>query len=172
MSRSDQLKSASRLDRTIRHTDPPVVEVAVTCRRSGRGGVDRAAAERFSYAYNFFADWRVELRVEQIRPPEPGKTYPLCTGGRRAGPPEDWDGPWAFLERTEPYLVFDATLRAWEIIGELLDSDERGDLASVGLHRHELSGLAPLLGLERFDRRACNKVLAGGATSAPERSRL
>jgi len=26
--------------------------------------------------------------------------YPQCTSGRRVGPPEDWDGPWASLEWT------------------------------------------------------------------------
>lgn len=38
--------------------------------------------------------------------------YPQCTGGRRAGPPEDRDGPWAYLERTQPHLVLDAIVRA------------------------------------------------------------
>jgi hypothetical protein len=33
-------------------------------------------------------------------------------------------------------------------------------LASVDVHRHELAALAPLLGLERFDRRALNHALA------------
>lgn len=72
--------------------------------------------ERLRYEYNFYAPWLVELRVEQIRPPEPGRAYPRCTGGRRAGPPEDWAGPWEFLERTRPHLVFAAMLRAAEIV--------------------------------------------------------
>ena len=117
--------------------------------------------ERFVYEYNFSAAWRVDLRVEQIACARPGLAYPRCTGGRRAGPPEDWDGPWAFLERTQPHLVLGATVRAAEIIGQLLDADDHDDLAGVGVDREELAALIPLLGLERFDRRACNQVLRG-----------
>jgi hypothetical protein len=117
--------------------------------------------ERFVYEYNFSAAWRVELRVEQIACDRPGLAYPRCTGGRRAGPPEDWNGPWVFLERTQPHLVLGATVHAAEIIGQLLDADDHDDLASVGVNREELAALIPLLGLERFDRRACNQVLRG-----------
>jgi hypothetical protein len=115
--------------------------------------------ERFVYEYNFSAAWRVDLRLEQITCVQPGRAYPRCTGGRRAGPPEDWDGPWAYLAQTQPHLVLDATVRAAEIINQLLDADEHHDL--VGVDREELAGLAPLLGLERFDRRTCNQAVRG-----------
>ena len=124
-------------------------------------GLGLREGERFVYEYNFSAAWRVDLRVEQIACAQPGRAYPRCTGGRRAGPPEDWDGPWAFLERTQPHLVSGATVRAAEIIGQLLDADGHRDLAGAGVDREELAALMPLLGLERFDRRACNQVLRG-----------
>ena len=124
-------------------------------------GLGLREGERFTYEYDFSAAWRVDLRVEQIACAQPGLAYPRCTGGRRAGPPEDWDGPWAFLERTQPHLVLGATVRAAEIIGQLLDADDHDDLAGVGVDREELAALIPLLGLERFDRRACNQVLRG-----------
>lgn len=117
--------------------------------------------ERFTYEYNFSAAWRVDLRVEQIACARPQRAYPRCTGGRRAGPPEDWDGPWAFLERTQPHLVFGATVRTAEIIGRLLDAGEHDGLADADVDREELAALMPLLGLERFDRRACNQVFRG-----------
>jgi Plasmid pRiA4b ORF-3-like protein len=100
--------------------------------------------------------------LHRFRSAEPGRVYPHCTGGRRPGPPEGWGGPWEFLERTQPYLVFEAMLRAAEIVGQLLDADEDDELAS----------LLPLLGLEQFDRRACNKALVAtsAAASATERS--
>jgi pRiA4b ORF-3-like protein len=122
--------------------------------------------EKFSYEYNYFAGWQVDLRVEQIRPAEPGKDYPRCTGGRRAGPPEGWGGPWDFLERAQPHLVLQALLRAAEIMGQLLDADADEKVATVlgEADRDELAELLPLLGLEQFDRRACNTVLA--ATSS------
>jgi hypothetical protein len=118
--------------------------------------------ERFTYEYNFSASWRVDLRVEQIACAQPGLAYPRCTGGRRAGPPEDWADPWAFLERSQPHLVFGAIVRAAEIIDGLLEAngdDELGDVVDVD--REELAALLPLLGLERLDRRACNRALRG-----------
>ena len=75
-------------------------------------------------------------------------------------PPEDWDGAWAFLERTQPHLAFDASVRA-EVIGRLLEADDHRDPADVGDCRQELAELAPLLTLERFDRRRCNQDLRG-----------
>ena len=75
-------------------------------------GLGLREGERFTYEYDFSAGWRVDLRVEQIACAQPGRAYPRCTGGRRAGPPEDWDGPWVFLERTQPHRVLDATVRA------------------------------------------------------------
>jgi hypothetical protein len=116
--------------------------------------------ERFTYHYNFTAGWEVNLRLEHMASVAPGRSYPRCTGGRRAGPPQDWADPLDYLERTQPYLVFDAMLHAADIIGRLLDADDEDDLASVGVHRHVLAALAPLLGLERFDRRALNHALA------------
>ena len=130
--------------------------------------------ERFAYEYNFSAAWRVDLRVEQITGTPPGRAYPRCTGGCRAGPPEDWAGPWDFLEQTQPHLVFGAIVRASEISGQLLDAGEHHDLADAGVDREELAALMPLLGLERFDRRACNQVLRGlavGVQTVAEGSR-
>jgi hypothetical protein len=115
--------------------------------------------ERFTYEYNFTAGWRVDLRVEQIQPGETAQVCPRCTGGRRAGPPEDWGGPWAFGEQTQPHLVFTAIVRAAEIISQLLEADEN-TVFVLGEQRDELASLLPLLGLERFDRRALNHALA------------
>lgn len=117
--------------------------------------------ERFAYEYNFTAGWRVELRVEAIAASEPGRTYPRCVGGRRAGPPEDWDGPWDYLQRTQPHLVIDAAVRAAEILRELLDADPDEDAAAfLAGHHDELGGLLPLLGVDCFERRTLNKILA------------
>ena len=64
----------------------------------------------------------------------------------------------------QPHLVFDAMLRAAEIVGMLLDEQDT-EVTRVGEHRDELAALLPLLGLERFDRRALNRVLAGLAAT-------
>ena len=65
-------------------------------------------------------------------------------------------------------LVFQAMLRAAEIISQLLKADEEQDRATVGVYRGELAGLAPLLGLGRFDRQALNQALAQRGTASRE----
>ncbi len=114
------------------------------------------ATERFACHYDFTDDWRLELRVEQITAAQVGQRYPRCTGGRRAGPLEGCGGAWAFLEQTQPHRVYEATLRAAEILGQLLDDE----FTTIGVDREKLVGVLPLLGLERFDRRALNRTLA------------
>jgi len=118
--------------------------------------------ERFVYDYDFTDGWRLDLRLEQILVIDPGRVYPRCTGGRRAGPPEDCGGVWAFLEQTQPHHVLAATIRVAEILGLLLDE---GDLARFAEHRNELAALLPLLGVERFDRRQVNRALAALAAT-------
>jgi hypothetical protein len=56
------------------------------------------ARERFFYEYDFYDHWVHEIRVEQILPLDSTETYPLCTGGARAAPPEDCGGAWAYLQ--------------------------------------------------------------------------
>jgi hypothetical protein len=57
--------------------------------------------------------------------------------------------------------VLQALLRAAEIMGQLLDADAGEKLANVigEVDRDELAELLPLLGLEQFDRQACNQAL-------------
>jgi len=40
------------------------------------------------------------VRVENIMAAEADRSYPRCTGGRRAGPVEGCGGAWTFLEQT------------------------------------------------------------------------
>jgi len=49
--------------------------------------------ERWLYQYDFGDDWQHDVRVEQIIPLDPRRTYPICIGGARAAPPEDCGGP-------------------------------------------------------------------------------
>ena len=100
--------------------------------------------------------------MEQVLAVEPGRRLPVCTGGRRAGPPEDCGGVQAFLENTEAHHVLVAAIRAAEILGMLLDDE---DCTRFGEHRDELAGLLPLLGVDRFDRRRLNRALAAHAAA-------
>ncbi|MGH9416907.1 MAG: plasmid pRiA4b ORF-3 family protein [Terriglobales bacterium] len=44
------------------------------------------------YDYDFGDDWEHAVTVEKVLSTEPGVQYPLCTGGKLAGPPEDCGG--------------------------------------------------------------------------------
>ena len=135
-------------------------------RRVRLGDLGLRPTERFTYHYDFTAGWCLDLRVEQIRTTDlaaqKGQHCPVCTGGRRAGPPEDCGGVQAFLENTEAHHVLVAAIRAAEILGMLLDDE---DVPRFGEHRDELAGLLPLLGVDRFDRRTLNRALAAHAAT-------
>ena len=47
---------------------------------------------KFRYIYDMGDDWLHEIKVEKVFAPEPGVAYSRCTGGERAGPPEDCGG--------------------------------------------------------------------------------
>ena len=128
----------------------------------GWGDLGLRPTERFTYHYDFTAGWCLDLRVEQVVPAVPGRPLPVCTGGRRAGPPEDCGGVHAFLENTQAHHVLAAASRAAEILGMLLDDE---DVPRFGEHRDELAGLLPLLGVDRFDRRTLNRALAAHAAT-------
>jgi hypothetical protein len=46
-----------------------------------------------SYAYDFGDGWEHSLKFEKILPRDMALTYPICTAGKRACPPEDCGGP-------------------------------------------------------------------------------
>lgn len=107
-------------------------------------------SERFLYEYDFGDLWQHEIRIEKRLPLDRKKTYPVCIGGARQGPPEDCGGPWAFLELRQHYS-------SWYIAERLLDIlDQEGD---VGDYRGELQTLSYWLNVDKFDRRATNRRL-------------
>ncbi len=55
----------------------------------------------FMYVYDFGDDWRHKVLVEKELPATKGASYPVCTGGRRHGPPEDCGGPWGYADLLE-----------------------------------------------------------------------
>ena len=63
---------------------------------------------RFVYEYDLNIPWRHEVRIEDRLGLETGKTYPLCTGGGGACPPEDCGGPESFMAARDDRVSFDA----------------------------------------------------------------
>src|SRR5713226_5783958 len=61
--------------------------------------------QHFLYEYDFIDGWQHDVRVEQILPLDSRWRYPSCIGGRRAAPPENCGGAWAFLELRQRYSV-------------------------------------------------------------------
>jgi len=131
--------------------------------------------QRFLYEYDFTDGWQHDIRVEQIVPREPGRTYPHCGGGQRAAPPEGCGGPWPFLELRQRYSPYRITTRLLDILAsragdqhhdhdlvDELDQDDRDDDRD-----QDLTELVRWLRIDRFDRRAVNRQLAQLAPVAP-----
>ncbi|WP_153556371.1 IS1096 element passenger TnpR family protein [Roseimaritima sediminicola] len=53
---------------------------------------------KLRYEYDFGDGWEHNVVLEKITRPADGASYPRCTGGRRACPPEDVGGLWGFYE--------------------------------------------------------------------------
>jgi hypothetical protein len=73
---------------------------------------------RFSYLYNFIDHWACELGLEAIVPLDPRRIDPVCTGGKRAAPPEDCGGAWAYLQLVDRHHV---PLEAMTVVARALD---------------------------------------------------
>lgn len=56
---------------------------------------------KFLYEYDFGDGWLHDILVEKLMDPGPGKQYPICCAGKRAGPPEDCGGPWGYYNLLE-----------------------------------------------------------------------
>lgn len=57
-----------------------------------------AVNSKLRYAYDFGDDWEHDILVEKVLDRDETATYPRCTGGRRAAPPEDCGGTWGYAE--------------------------------------------------------------------------
>jgi hypothetical protein len=103
----------------------------------------------FLYEYDFNDRWQHQIRVETILTHEPHRAYPVCTGGKRACPPEDYGGPLRFMALRQPYSFFHITRRLLEIIEDGGTKD----------HDEELDDLRYRFCVDRFDCKAINHRL-------------
>ena len=64
--------------------------------------------DRFAYLYDMGDYWEHEVRIEKLLERSPKKTYPVCTGGSGACPPEDCGGPPGYLQGQDEAMGWDA----------------------------------------------------------------
>jgi Plasmid pRiA4b ORF-3-like protein len=110
--------------------------------------------ERFLSEYDLRDSWQHQVRVERRSPAEPRRTYPVCVGGRRAAPPEDCGGPWAFLRRRD---AVPGSVR--EHLERVVEGVEASDAEAVRDELEAIESLREWLTLDRFDRRLVNARL-------------
>ncbi|MGH9400613.1 MAG: plasmid pRiA4b ORF-3 family protein [Terriglobia bacterium] len=133
--------------------------------------------ERFLYEYDFGDRWEHEVRMERRLAAEAKKIYPVCIGGRRAGPEEDCGGPGAYMECVDDHWChppFEELSVMAEAVGRLLDArdDEKirealGDLDEL---REAVDNVEVYQRFrpDRFDRRRVNRRLKQYATGDGE----
>jgi hypothetical protein len=106
--------------------------------------------ERFFYEYDFYDHWVHEIRVEQILPLDLAKTYPVCTGGARATPPEECGGAWAYLQRLDHH-TYHFPYDAAEVVATALDRFLRsGEEGALGDRDELREAFAQLDAYQRF----------------------
>ncbi len=120
--------------------------------------------ERFLYEYDFNDYWLHQVRLEQILPFNPAKTYPFCIAGKRKTPPEDCGGPERFMEQEVKLelALWDKKFRLAEIMAALLPSiiDETASIrAAVDPVRVELRAILQELEEAKFNRSKINQRL-------------
>jgi hypothetical protein len=125
---------------------------------------------RFAYEYDLNIPWCHEVRIEDRRQPEVGKSYPTCIGGSGACPPEDSGGPAAFIAGRDGLLSLDAledleTMAA--IIGQVALDRRPEVLGDDETRWRQVSAVERSQAQERaqgrpFSRRAVNARLRGG----------
>ena len=100
-----------------------------------------AVNSRLRYTYDFGDEWVHDILVEKALDRDQAATYPRCTGGRRAAPPEDCGGIWGYAE-----LV--------EVLNDSTDPEHQDRLEWLGID--SASDFAP----DRFDAEAVTRELS------------
>ncbi len=90
--------------------------------------------EKFSYEYDFFSNWKHQIRVEAILPDDNEQNYPLCTAGKGACPPENCGGVAGFITLRQKNNRVDIALRVGEIV-------LMGKMEDIANHKAELTEL-------------------------------
>ena len=122
--------------------------------------------EHFTYVYNFIDHWVCDLRLEAVRPLDSGGHYPVCLGGKRAAPPEDCGGAWAYLQRVDRHHVpLEAMAVVARVLNRLLEADDHTTIRQIVGDRDTFREAVDQFDVylqfrpEHFDRRDVNARL-------------
>ena len=91
--------------------------------------VARTVGSAIRYTYDFGDDWEHEVVVEKVLHRDNTVSYPRCTGGRRAAPPEDCGGIWGYTDLahtlTDPTHPGHEDMLEWLGLNDAADSRPR-----------------------------------------------
>ena len=119
--------------------------------------------ESFRYEYDFIANWRVDLRLEEILPHDQ-RILPVCVGGRAAAPGEEHAGALAYLQRLDrhPYeFPLEELGKIAKAMGRWLDAGSRQALGDLQELREAVERVSEYQEFQprRCDRREINRRL-------------
>jgi len=89
------------------------------------------------YTYDLGDDWEHDILVERALDRDQTVRYPRCTGGRRAGPPEDCGGIWGYQQLLE--VLADPSHPDHEDQMEWLGLEDPGDLDPARFDADEIT---------------------------------
>ena len=125
--------------------------------------------EHFFYGYNYGDHWQLEIRFEKELPLDPKQTYPFCSTGKGAAPPEGCGGAERFMQLREhysPFYMYHYLLECHELYQrrhELTEPEYRV-LEACQL---EMKKFAYWQNIDKFDRRTANRRLKLLAANDP-----
>jgi len=126
--------------------------------------------ERFTYEYNFFSGWVIDVRFEGEHEVKIESGYPRCIAGGRLAPAEDSGGADEFMERNVPESATSRRarhqLRQLRELAKLLNDPAHDDV-TVRARTLAILNTRPK---PDFDRRALNDLL-GAVVGCPRQTK-
>ena len=89
------------------------------------------------YTYDFGDDWEHDVLVEKVLNRDNTVSYPRCTGGRRAAPPEDCGGIWGYADLAQ--TLTDPTHPGHEDMLEWLGLSDAADFDPAEFDAHTVT---------------------------------
>lgn len=118
-----RLRAARYGSRELSASSPDVTLAALRFREGAR----------FMYEYDLNVPWRHEVRLEGRLERAARKTYPVCTGGDGACPPEDCGGPESFMDHRDDWRSFEALEDLDTVVEVLQDVVQKGETEKLAL---------------------------------------